>query len=122
MIQALKSNTLPGNYSQELHKRYKQAVPIGVYNLTSLYVQSEKEAMTTDVDGNNSIDFAGGIGAMELVTDYVTKEPAKELTAQLIKEFWENGLISIGAGIHDNVLRFLPPLVISNEEITSGLR
>ncbi len=120
MIQALKSNTLPGNYSQELHKRYQQAVPIGVYNLTPLYVQSEKEAMITDVDGNNFIDFAGGIGAMELVTDHVTKEPAKELTAQLIKEFWENGLISIGAGIHDNVLRFLPPLVISNEEIDKG--
>ncbi|PEB39767.1 hypothetical protein COM49_11850 [Bacillus pseudomycoides] len=120
MIPALKSNTLPGNYSQELHKRYQQAVPIGVYNLTPLYVQSEKEAMITDVDGNNFIDFAGGIGAMELVTDHVTKEPAKELTAQLIKEFWENGLISIGAGIHDNVLRFLPPLVISNEEIDKG--
>jgi len=86
VIQALKSNTLPGNYSQELHKRYQQAVPIGVYNLTPLYVQSEKEAMITDVDGNNFIDFAGGIGA----------------------------------GIHDNVLRFLPPLVISNEEIDKG--
>ncbi len=120
MIQTLKSNTLPGNYSQELHKRYQQAVPIGVYNLTPLYVQSEKEAMITDVDGNNFIDFAGGIGAMELVTDHVTKEAAKELTAQLIKEFWKNGLISIGAGIHDNVLRFLPPLVISNEEIDKG--
>ena len=123
MIQALKSNTLPGNYSQELHKRYQQAVPIGVYNLTPLYVQSAKGAMITDVDGNNFIDFAGGIGAMvamELVTDRVTKEPAKELTAQLIKEFWKNGLISIGAGIHDNVLRFLPPLVISNEEIDKG--
>ncbi|PED05669.1 hypothetical protein COL30_27195 [Bacillus pseudomycoides] len=88
-----------------------------------MYVQSAKGAMITDVDGNNFIDFAGGIGAMvamELVTDRVTKEAAKELTAQLIKEFWKNGLISIGAGIHDNVLRFLPPLVISNEEIDMG--
>ncbi|PDY11365.1 4-aminobutyrate--2-oxoglutarate transaminase, partial [Bacillus cereus] len=34
--------------------------------------------------------------------------------------FWKNGLISIGAGIFDNVLRFLPPLVISNEEIDKG--
>ncbi|PEJ98294.1 4-aminobutyrate--2-oxoglutarate transaminase [Bacillus toyonensis] len=61
-----------------------------------------------------------GIGAMELVTDRITKEPAKELTVQLIDEFWKNGLISIGAGIFDNVLRFLPPLVISNEEIDKG--
>ncbi|WP_170958271.1 hypothetical protein [Bacillus pseudomycoides] len=40
MIQTLKSNTLPGNYSQELHKRYQQAVPIGVYNLTVLQQKS----------------------------------------------------------------------------------
>ncbi|PEE90843.1 aminotransferase class III-fold pyridoxal phosphate-dependent enzyme, partial [Bacillus cereus] len=62
----------------------------------------------------------GAMVAMELVTDRITKEPAKELTVQLIDEFWKNGLISIGAGIFDNVLRFLPPLVISNEEIDKG--
>ncbi|MFD6507117.1 4-aminobutyrate--2-oxoglutarate transaminase [Bacillus sp. NPDC060175] len=62
----------------------------------------------------------GAMVAMELVTNRITKEPAKELTVKLIEDFWKNGLISIGAGIFDNVLRFLPPLVISNEEIDRG--
>lgn len=48
--------------SSILHERRKNAVPEGPYNITELYVQSAKGAIITDVDGNELIDFAGGIG------------------------------------------------------------
>ena len=47
--------------SSILHEK-KNAVPEGPYNITELYVQSAKGATITDVDGNELIDFAGGIG------------------------------------------------------------
>jgi 4-aminobutyrate aminotransferase/(S)-3-amino-2-methylpropionate transaminase len=65
-----------------------------------------------------------GLGAMlalELVKDKATKEPAKELTGQLIKKCGEHGVILIHAGTHGNVLRFLVPLVISDAQLDEGL-
>ncbi|MEW9182079.1 4-aminobutyrate--2-oxoglutarate transaminase [Bacillus mycoides] len=92
----------------------ERAQQIGNRIMSHLHQMQLKYEMIGDVRG------IGAMVAMELVTDRITKEPAKELTVQLIDEFWKNGLISIGAGIFDNVLRFLPPLVISNEEIDKG--
>lgn len=92
----------------------ERAQQIGNRIMSHLHAMQLKYEVIGDVRG------IGAMVAMELVTDRITKEPAKELTIQLIDEFWKNGLISIGAGIFDNVLRFLPPLVISNEEIDKG--
>lgn len=92
----------------------ERAQQIGNRIMSHLHAMQLKYEVIGDVRG------IGAMVAMELVTDRITKEPAKELTVQLIDEFWKNGLISIGAGIFDNVLRFLPPLVISNEEIDKG--
>ncbi|ARJ22105.1 4-aminobutyrate--2-oxoglutarate transaminase [Bacillus mycoides] len=92
----------------------ERAQQIGNRIMSHLHQMQLKYEVIGDVRG------IGAMVAMELVTDRITKEPAKELTVQLIDEFWKNGLISIGAGIFDNVLRFLPPLVISNEEIDKG--
>ncbi|MED3201059.1 4-aminobutyrate--2-oxoglutarate transaminase [Bacillus toyonensis] len=83
-------------------------------------IMAHLHAMQLEYEVIGDVRGIGAMVAMELVTDRITKEPAKELTVQLIDEFWKNGLISIGAGIFDNVLRFLPPLVISNEEIDKG--
>lgn len=63
----------------------------------------------------------GAMVAMELVTDRKTKEPAAEATAQVVKQCWKNGLIGLSAGINGNVLRFLPPLVITDEQLEKGL-
>ncbi|WIG44073.1 4-aminobutyrate--2-oxoglutarate transaminase [Bacillus toyonensis] len=92
----------------------ERAQQIGNKIMSHLHAMQLKYEVIGDVRG------IGAMVAMELVTDRITKEPAKELTVQLIDEFWKNGLICIGAGIFDNVLRFLPPLVISNEEIDKG--
>jgi len=65
-----------------------------------------------------------GIGLMvgvELVKDRETKEPAKEERNQILSECYKNGLIIIGAGVHKNVVRFLPPLNIDEELLNVGL-
>jgi 4-aminobutyrate aminotransferase/(S)-3-amino-2-methylpropionate transaminase len=56
-----------------------------------------------------------GIGpmvAMEIVRDFVTREPAPELVDQVVKNARERGLLLIKAGLYGNVLRILVPLTI----------
>lgn len=62
----------------------------------------------------------GPMCALELVKDRSTKEPYKELTAAIVQESWKQGLISLSAGIYGNVLRFLPPVTISEEQLIKG--
>lgn len=67
---------------------------------------------------------ARGLGAMmaiEFVKNRNTKEPAREISAAVIKECYQNGLITMKAGILDNVVRCLPPLVIEDELLEEGL-
>ena len=66
-----------------------------------------------------------GIGAMtgvELVKDVKTKEPYPELTAKLIQTAAQNGLIIENAGTYGNVIRFLCPLVVTDEQLEAGLK
>ena len=65
-----------------------------------------------------------GMGAMigiEFVKDKETKEPAPELTAAVIQNCASMGLIVEGAGTYNNVIRFLAPLVITDEQLEAGL-
>ncbi len=65
-----------------------------------------------------------GLGAMigiEFVKDQETKEPAPELTTDVIQTCAKNGLMVEGAGTYGNVIRFLAPLVISDEQLDTGL-
>lgn len=75
----------------------------------------KKHPMIGDVRG------LGAMVAFEFVTDRQTKEPAKEFTVNLVKRCVENGVILIYAGTHSNVLRYLVPLVITDEQLHEGL-
>jgi 4-aminobutyrate aminotransferase/(S)-3-amino-2-methylpropionate transaminase len=57
---------VPGPRSQELHKRREQAVPRGLSHATPIYVARAEGALLEDVDGNTFIDFAGGIGCLNV--------------------------------------------------------
>jgi 4-aminobutyrate aminotransferase/(S)-3-amino-2-methylpropionate transaminase len=65
-----------------------------------------------------------GLGAMCAVEfiDPKTKQPCKELVASLTKASYESGVIVLSAGVHGNVIRFLTPLVISDEQLNEGLQ
>lgn len=65
-----------------------------------------------------------GLGAMvgiEFVKNKATKEPSPELVAAVVKETAQHGLIVENAGIYGNVIRFLAPLVITDEQLEAGL-
>ena len=65
-----------------------------------------------------------GLGAMvgmEIVKDRKTKEPAPAEAKQVVVECAQNGLIGLMAGIYGNVIRFLDPLVITDEQLEQGL-
>ncbi len=67
---------------------------------------------------------ARGMGAMiglELVKDKTSKEPAADLVKAVVQECAQNGLMVESAGIYGNVIRFLAPLVMTDEQLEAGL-
>ncbi len=59
--------------------------------------------------------------AIELVKDRETKVAAKEETGKIIKECLNKGLILLSAGTRGNVIRFLVPLVVTEEQIMKAV-
>ncbi|WP_255955744.1 4-aminobutyrate--2-oxoglutarate transaminase [Streptomyces odontomachi] len=76
---------------------------------------AEKYDVIGDVRGR------GAMLALELVKDRATKEPAPEATAALAKACHTAGLIVLTTGTYNNVVRFLPPLVIGDDLLNEGL-
>jgi len=66
-----------------------------------------------------------GLGAMigiEFVKDKVAKEPNGELVSKLVSYCAQHGLIVENAGTYSNVIRFLAPLVITDEQLEAGFK
>jgi 4-aminobutyrate aminotransferase/(S)-3-amino-2-methylpropionate transaminase len=57
---------IPGPKSRELMKRREAAVPRGPYHSTPIFAARAEGAVIEDVDGNQFIDFAGGIGCLNM--------------------------------------------------------
>ena len=57
------NNTTKSEYLRELRAK---VVPQGPFNVTPLFVDKAKGAVVYDVEGRELIDFAGGIGAMNV--------------------------------------------------------
>lgn len=65
-----------------------------------------------------------GIGAfvgIEFVKNKETKEPYPELVSALVQKAAGKGLIIENAGTYGNVVRFLCPLVVTDEQLEAGL-
>jgi len=63
----------------------------------------------------------GSMVAMEIVDNPLNKAPNKQKTSEITKYANENGLLLLSAGLNSNVVRFLTPLVITDEELDKGL-
>lgn len=57
---------IPGPESQKLHARRVATVSAGVSATFPIYVDHAHDALVVDVDGNQFIDFTGGIGVMTI--------------------------------------------------------
>ncbi len=63
----------------------------------------------------------GSMIALELMVDGDSNVPNPELTKAIIGKAVEYGLILLSCGYNANVIRFLPPLTISDEVANEGL-
>ena len=72
---------IPGPRSQALAARRERAVPRGIGHSTPVYAESARGALLTDVDGNVFIDFAGGIGTLNV--GHANPEVVKAASEQL---------------------------------------
>ncbi len=65
-----------------------------------------------------------GVGCMmgiEFVKDKASKAPNPELVSAIVSEAAQNGLLIESAGTYGNVIRFLSPLVVTDEQLDAGL-
>src|SRR5258707_442035 len=65
-----------------------------------------------------------GLGAMlaiELVADPASKAPDAELAQRIIDAARDRGLLLLKCGPHKNVVRLLPPLTASADDIKAGM-
>lgn len=63
----------------------------------------------------------GGMLGIEFVTDKASKTPNPGLVSRLVAECAANGLLIESSGVYGNVIRFLAPLVITDEQLDAGL-
>ncbi|WP_457552848.1 4-aminobutyrate--2-oxoglutarate transaminase [Desulfobacula sp.] len=63
----------------------------------------------------------GPLVAMELVKDRKTKAPAPEETKAITDYCFDQGLILLSCGIYGNVLRFMMPLVTTEQQLKQGI-
>ena len=63
----------------------------------------------------------GPMLALELVADRETKEPAGDLAKAVVTAARERGLLLLACGVHGNVIRLLPPILIGDEDLAEGL-
>lgn len=67
MLKTIQLTTeVPGPESRALAAERETYIPRGVYQVTPVVIAHAEGATITDVDGNTFIDFAGGIGVMNV--------------------------------------------------------
>ncbi len=63
----------------------------------------------------------GFMFGIEFVKDKQSKEPNKDIISLILKNCIAKGLIVMSCGVNDNVIRIMPPLTCSEEELLTGL-
>ena len=93
----------------------EKAQRIGATLLARFRAFQDKYAVIGDVRG------LGAMMALELVKDRTTKVPATEEATKIQRYCYTHGLVIARAGMQQNVMRFLGPLVLTDEELDEGL-
>lgn len=78
-------------------------------------------ALAKDFPWIGDVRGKGLMRAVELVTDRDTKEPDSARTSALMEETKSEGLLVGKAGLRDNVIRFGPSLLVTEEEVEDCL-
>lgn len=64
----------------------------------------------------------GGMVGIEFVTGRTSKTPNPEIVSKIIQYAVHHGLMLENSGIYGNVIRFLAPLVMTDEQLDAGLK
>ena len=75
----------------------------------------EKYDVVGDVRG------LGGMIGIEFVTDKKSKAPNGEIVAKIVQNAVHKGLMLENCGTYGQVIRFLAPLVMTDEQLEAGL-
>lgn len=102
------------NFMQE-KKLVERSAREGEHMLKRLKDLQKETKTIGDVRGK------GLMVAAEFVEDKKTKKPAVELVDKILAKCVERGVLPWRAGHWANVIRFLPPLVITREHVDKGL-
>lgn len=100
----------------EREKLCDRANIIGSYIMRRLNKMMEKYDVIGDVRG------LGAMIGLEFVKDRTTKEPYGEFVTHVIDYCFKHGVIFLNAGLFGNVIRFLPPLVMTQDQLEYGLK
>lgn len=88
-------------------------------------VQLEKRLreMSSEIDAIGDVRGRGVLYGVELVRDRATKEPANKLAQEVVRVCQDKGLLvqARGSQGRTNVIRLVPPMTCTEEEINSGM-
>lgn len=99
----------------EVNGLAENAKHTGAYLIEGLNRLKQKHDLIGDVRGRG---LAIGV---ELVTDRVTRAPARREAAMTVYRCFELGLVLFYVGVNSNVLELTPPLTLTREEAQAGL-
>ncbi|MBD7910999.1 4-aminobutyrate--2-oxoglutarate transaminase [Clostridium cibarium] len=85
------------------------------------YIAGRLNSMKEKFDVIGEVRGLGSMIGIEFVKDRTTKEPAADIVKAVIKRCYKNGVIFLNAGLFGNVIRFLPPLVMTEEQVKYGM-
>jgi 4-aminobutyrate aminotransferase/(S)-3-amino-2-methylpropionate transaminase len=100
--------------TMEAEKLVERAIHIGKILGDALHQMQREHSVIGEVRGR------GAMQAIELVNPG-TKDPNPEAMNAIVKYCQSKGVLVLTAGTYGNVLRFLPPLVISDELLKDAL-
>ena len=89
-------------------------------NVKVTYFSFEKMKEKYDIIGD--VRGIGGMLGIEFVKDKERKEPNPEFVSKLVQTALQKGLLLENAGSFGNVIRFLAPLCMTEEQMETGLK
>jgi 4-aminobutyrate aminotransferase/(S)-3-amino-2-methylpropionate transaminase len=84
-------------------------------------IRARWEDIAREVPEVGDIRGLGSMVGIEMVRDRETKDPDGDYVGRLMGEAMNRGLITVSCGMYRNVLRHLPPLVITDQQLDEAL-
>ncbi|PSL42946.1 4-aminobutyrate aminotransferase/(S)-3-amino-2-methylpropionate transaminase [Salsuginibacillus halophilus] len=84
-------------------------------------IEAKGKAWAEKYEWVGEVRRLGAMVAIEIVEDRKTKTPDKMKAAAIAKAANASGVLLLTAGLYGNVVRFLPPLVMTDEQLEEGL-